>query len=165
MKDKFSNIYLAIPEAIMDYRETVCYSNIYTTKVSEPLDYFLVRPVKGLKIIHDSATGTNLVLATVGYNEINTGKRIINVSFLKKEDGNTEVYKHDILSGTEPIVGEVQWRVDEGNPASTVLGEEGIKEYRKISKKDIIERLFMVHEQAQKLGSTNDKEKVKTKKQ
>ncbi len=146
-----NNIFLAIPEAVMAYTETVCYKNIYATQLSEPLDYFLVRPVKGLRIIHDSINGSNLVVATVGYNEINTGKRIINVSFKQKEDGNTEVFRHDIMAGIEPVVGDVQWKVDEVNPASSILGEDKIKEYRKISKKAIIERLVEIHEQAQEI--------------
>jgi len=163
MKTDYSDIFLAVPEAVVSCSEIACYSDIYNTELSEPLGCFLVRPIKKLKFFHNIEGVTTVGIATVGYSEINTKKKLITRTFLRDKNGNDEVYQHDVLANVIPCAGDISWMVDELHPAIETLGVEGIQHYLGLPKADIYERLCEVRDRAMEL-STCKQEVAKQKK-
>ena len=167
---KHDNIYLAIPKAVIRRGELFAYSNerkkIYNTFLSEPLGFFLVRPIKRLRIIHDYDGGQMLSIATVGFAEIKTGKRIITRTFMENEEGNTEAIQHDILADIVPSTGDIEWSIDYNPVAIKNVSDSKIKEYMKLSKSEIVSRLNDIHIEAKVASIQNNmstpKKMVKT---
>ncbi len=144
MKEENNNVYLAIPKAVIKSGEISAYSNenrkVYNTLVSEPLGFFLVKPIKRLKIYRSNYDGSILTLATVGFAEVKTGKRIITRTFRHDNNGNTEAIQHDVLATTTPNVGDVEWSVEYQPTALEQLDKEKLQEYMNLSKKEKCER-------------------------
>lgn len=169
MKEIKDNVFLAIPQAVVNCGEIAAYSNdkkkIYNTFLSEPLGFFLVRPVKRLKVFNDYEGGSVLSLATVGYAEIKTGKRIITRTFSSDEEGNIKAIQHDILADTIPSKGDIQWSVKENPELLKQIDTSKIEAYMNLSKDEIYTRLNDIHMEAKEMAieSINGKIKQKTK--
>lgn len=165
-----NNVYLALPQAVIKVAKLPAYSNeektVYNTLVSEPLGFFLVRPVKRLKILHDFEGGSNLSIATVGFKEIKTGRRIITRTFIENEEGTTEAIQHDILANTTPSTGDIEWMINYQPVNIRKIKDSKIKEYLSLSKKEITARLNEIHIEALEIASkdndTSTKKMVKT---
>ena len=168
MKKGNHNVLLAIPKAVIRTAELNSYSakgnRIYNFVLSKPLGFFLVKPVKRLKVYRDADAGTMFNFSIVGFVEARTGKRIITRTFQEDGMGSYKVIQHDVMAGTIPVDGDVFWHVEEC--PSDDLDLSKINAYMKLSKNEIINRLSDVHEKAREMvlqvKDVNEKQKIKT---
>lgn len=150
MKENSEEFYIAIPHAILDYEETAYYQGVYTSILSDPIGFFVVKPVRRLKIIRSQFEGFCLRSSIVGFKDYTTGKTIINTSFKTNKEGDTEVLYHDILSSTHPAIGDVQWELF--IPHFSEGEKTKIERYKRFTKNEILDKICQVHEEAQELA-------------
>ncbi len=154
---EYNNVFLAIPEAVVSRKEIAFYNDIYNLELSEPLGYFLVKPIRRLRFFRDTGS---FGMRIVGFYEIRTGQKIITRTFQRGNLGEEEILQHDVLATTVPKAGDVYWKVDDFRPASTILQELDFRNYFSLSKDEIRRRLRNIHSEAMQIA-TNGREKAK----
>ena len=165
-KKEKENTFLAIPSAITYFEKVASYPNtpdsFYTIETSEPLGFFLVKPIKEFKIWKEYGV-TSIGMVLTGYAEIITGKRIITNSTRKNSFGGIDACFHDVQADITPKIGNVSWQIKALEEAKELIEEAKIEEYLSCSKEAVLEELKIVHDFAQVIGEDN-KGKVFTKK-
>ena len=165
-KREDNNTFVAIPSAITYFEKVASYSNapdsFYTIETSEPLGFFLVRPIKEFKIRKEYGV-TSIGMVLTGYSEIITGKRIITNTMRQNSFGGMDACFHDVQADITPKIGNVSWQIKTLEEAKELIGKSKIEEYLGCSRKAILEEIKIVHDFAQAIGEEN-KGKVFTKK-
>ena len=143
-------VYIAHAKAITDVE---CDGFLETTK---PLDIFLVKPVyKKSKLGKD---------ALVGYEEILTGEKIINIRRVRVHDilysPFFNKFKDSSINGDEQI-GDILWDVVDTASADRFLKPKELKRYKSFTPEEIYAKLNDVRKKARKLNQKKFKKTMK----
>lgn len=160
------DIYLAIPSAIthtenMSFHQGLT-NDYYSTETSNPLGFFLVKPVKEIKIYREFGEIIPGILTT-GYREIITKKKIIKNTFKNNGLGGIDGYRHDVEADIKPKIGDVFWQVTELTSVINLVGVEKIEEYLHTPKKELKEKLKNLHNLARVVALQSIEEQRKEK--
>lgn len=150
-----SNVLVAIPSAITYFERLASYPNIpddfYTIQTSEPLGFFLVKPVKQFKIWKEYGI-TSIGTVLTGYSEITTGKTIIVNTMNQNSFGGIDAHLHDVQADIYPKIGNVAWQIKKLEEVKEEIGQGKIEEYLFCPRESILKELKIVHDFAQAIG-------------
>ena len=134
--------YIAIAKAIIKENYVTEPS---PNKLSDPIDYILVHPIKQLFILPN----LTYKISNIGFIEINTNKQVIKRLYNSINGNNIDL---DIKHNNNPIIGDVFWYVNEENIAENLLNIREIIDYKHLSKDDINFKLDNIRIRANMIG-------------